>query len=121
MRLWTIQGIAIYEQMVNEGIAFCTTPSWSDDDYFMYAYHWMAEQMRKRIGEPPVDDILLAVSWREIARDYMKKPASWLHEKIDGYLRNGTPVMPMSNDETKMLKDGLLDLSERIKKVANSL
>jgi hypothetical protein len=68
-----------------------------------------------------VDDILLAVSWREIARDYMKKPASWLHEKIDGYLRNGTPVMPMSNDETKMLKDGLLDLSERIKKVANSL
>ena len=68
-----------------------------------------------------VDDILLAVSWREIARDYMKKPASWLHEKIDGYLRNGTPVMPMSTDETKKLKDGLLDLSERIKKVANSL
>lgn len=45
MRLWTIQGIAIYEQMVNEGIAFCTKPSWGDDDYFMYAYHWMAEQI----------------------------------------------------------------------------
>lgn len=68
-----------------------------------------------------VDDILLIVSWGDFARDYMKKPASWLHEKIDGYLRNGTPVMSMSNDETKMLKDGLLDLSERIKKVANSL
>lgn len=57
MRLWTIQGIEIYEQSVKDGVAYCTKPSWGDDDKFMYAYHWMAEQMRKRIGEPPIEGI----------------------------------------------------------------
>ena len=31
MRLWTIQGIEIYEQMQKEGYAYCTKPSWGDD------------------------------------------------------------------------------------------
>jgi hypothetical protein len=57
MRLWTIQGIEIYEQLVRDGVTFCTKPIWGDDDKFMYAYHWMAEQMRKRIGEPPIEGI----------------------------------------------------------------
>lgn len=57
MRLWTVQGIEIYEQLVTDGVTFCTKPIWSDDEHFMFAYHWMAEQMRKRIGEPPIDGI----------------------------------------------------------------
>lgn len=57
MRLWTIQGIEIYEQLVKDGIAYCTKPVWGDDDRFVYAYHWMAKQMRKRIGNPPIKDI----------------------------------------------------------------
>ena len=57
MRLWTIQGIEIYEQLKRDKITYCTKPVWVDEDNFMYAYHWMAKQMRKRIGEPPVDGI----------------------------------------------------------------
>lgn len=57
MRLWTIQGIEIYEQLVKEGVTYCTKPAWGDEDNFVYAYHWMAEQMRKRIGEPPIEGI----------------------------------------------------------------
>jgi len=57
MRLWTIQGIEIYEQLVRDGVAYCTKPSWGDEEVFMYAYHWMTEQMRKRIGEPPIEGI----------------------------------------------------------------
>lgn len=57
MRLWTIQGIEIYEQLVKEGVTYCTKPSWGDEEVFMYAYHWMAGQMRKRIGEPPIEGI----------------------------------------------------------------
>lgn len=57
MRLWTIQGIEIYEQLVRDGVTYCTKPIWGDEDNFMYAYHWMAEQMRKRIGEPPIEGI----------------------------------------------------------------
>ena len=57
MRLWTIQGIELYEQLVKEGVTYCTKPAWGDEENFMYAYHWMAEQMRKRIGEPPIEGI----------------------------------------------------------------
>ena len=57
MRLWTIQGIEIYEQLVRDGVTYCTKPSFGDVEVFMYAYHWMAEQMRKRIGEPPIEGI----------------------------------------------------------------
>ena len=57
MRLWTIQGIVIYEKLLKDGVTYCTKPSWGDEENFMYAYHWMAEQMRKRIGEPPIEGI----------------------------------------------------------------
>lgn len=57
MRLWTIQGIEIYEQLQRDGVAYCTKPLWSDDESFMKAYHWMAEQMKHRIGEPPIKEI----------------------------------------------------------------
>ena len=57
MRLWTIQGIEIYEQLVKDGVTYCTKPIWGDDENFMYAYHWMAKQMWKRIGEPPIEGI----------------------------------------------------------------
>lgn len=55
MRLWTIQGIEIYEQLIRDGVAYCTKPLWGDMDDFMFAYHWMTIQMRKRIGDPPID------------------------------------------------------------------
>ncbi len=58
MRLWTIQGVEIYEQLQREGIAYCTKPSWSIDEVFMYAYNWMANQMKLRIGEPPIKEII---------------------------------------------------------------
>ena len=32
MRLWTIQGIEIYEQLQRDGMAYCTIPAWSDDE-----------------------------------------------------------------------------------------
>lgn len=72
MRLWTIQGIEIYNQLQNEGVAYCTKPSWDIDDRFIYAYHWMAKQMRKRIGEPPID-ILEYPLWAWYQYDSAKK------------------------------------------------
>lgn len=72
MRLWTIQGIEFYNQLQNEGVAYCTTPSWDIDDRFIYAYHWMAKQMIKRIGEPPID-ILEYPLWAWYQYDSAKK------------------------------------------------
>lgn len=75
MRLWTIQGIEIYHQLQSEGIAYCTKPSWGDDEMFMYGYHWMANQMRKRIGEPPVDGLEYPLwAWYQYDSAKKKRP-----------------------------------------------
>ena len=57
MRLWTIQGIEIYEQLLRDGVVYCTKPAWGDDENFVKAYQWMADEMRLRIGEPPIKDV----------------------------------------------------------------
>jgi len=40
--------------------------------------------MKARLG-----DILMALSWREIARNYFGKSSSWLYHKLDGIDGNG--------------------------------
>ncbi len=50
MRLWTIQGIEIFEQLQREGVAYCTKPAWNDEEKFMKAYRLMANQMKQRLG-----------------------------------------------------------------------
>ena len=85
MKLWTIQGIAIYEQLQNNGIAYCTKPSWGDDHAFRRAYHWMAEQMRQRIGEPPVAEIEFPLwAWYQYKSAKNKKPPRSPHNISEG-------------------------------------
>ncbi len=68
-----------------------------------------------------LDEILLAISWGEFANNYMGEKARWIHEKIDGYSFEGEPVEPMGEDELLRFKNGLFDLSERIRRIAESL
>ena len=57
MKLWTIQGIEIYERLKRDGITYCLRPEFGDDLLYANAYKWMAKQMRQRIGEPPLKSI----------------------------------------------------------------
>lgn len=68
-----------------------------------------------------VEDILLSVSWREFSNRYMGKKGGGIYDKINGFNQYGEPVPPMTDKELTNFKNGLLDLSERIKKVAESL
>ena len=68
-----------------------------------------------------LNDIVISVSWREFSKRYMNEKGPWLYEKIDGFNRYGESVPPLTENEMKLFKNGLLDLSERIKKVAESL
>lgn len=95
MRLWTIQGIEIYEQMQEEGFAYCTKPSWSDEAEFMRAYRWMSAQMKKRIGEPPIEQIEYPL-WAWFQYDSSKKkrpPRSPLNvaEGVSAYMEIEVP------------------------------
>lgn len=67
-----------------------------------------------------MSDILVAVSWRDIARTYFGKSSSWLYHKLDGIDGNGG-MGGFSPLEAQQLKEALLDLSDRIRKAAESI
>lgn len=68
-----------------------------------------------------LDDILLAVSWREIARTYFGKSASWLYHKLDGVKSDGSPGGGFSPEEARQLSDALNATADRLRKAASSL
>lgn len=65
-------------------------------------------------------DILMVISWREIARQYFGKSSSWLYHKLDGINGNGGKG-GFTDEERQKLKDSLLDLSNRIKQAAEEI
>ncbi|WP_289763992.1 DUF5053 domain-containing protein [uncultured Duncaniella sp.] len=67
-----------------------------------------------------MSDILVAVSWREIARTYFGKSSSWLYHKLDGIDGNGG-AGGFTPDEARQLKGALVDLSDRIRRAADTL
>ena len=68
-----------------------------------------------------LDDILIAISWREIARTYFGKSASWLYHKLDGIKSDGSKGGGFTPEETKKLKSALNDLANRINFAASQL
>ena len=65
-------------------------------------------------------DILVAISWREIARAYFGKSSSWLYHKLDGIDGNGGKG-GFTPQEATQLKEALYDLSDRIRRAAGSI
>lgn len=68
-----------------------------------------------------LDDILLAISWREIARTYFGKSSSWLYHKLDGIKSDGTKGGGFTPEEAEQLKAALNDLANRINTAASLL
>lgn len=67
-----------------------------------------------------MSDILVAISWREIARTYFGKSSSWLYHKLDGIDGNGGKG-GFTPEEAQQLKGALCDLSDRIRRAADSI
>lgn len=67
-----------------------------------------------------LSDITMKITWREIAHDYFGKSASWLYHKLDGINGMGAPG-GFTEAELHQLKEGLLDLSEKIRVAAERL
>lgn len=68
-----------------------------------------------------LSDILVEVSWREIARRYFGKSSSWLYHKLDGIKGDGSQGGGFTPEETQQLKDALNDLATRITTAASRL
>lgn len=67
-----------------------------------------------------LNDILVLISWREVARKYFGKSSSWLYHKLDGIKGDGSEG-GFTPSEAKQLKEALNNLAERIKTAADSL
>ena len=61
MKLWTIQPIEFYSEIINNGEIFCTK-KYADLD-FKEAYKWIIKQMEIRIGKRPKRDIYPIWAW----------------------------------------------------------
>lgn len=49
----------------------------------------MEKAEKDNTAKQRMQDILLCVSWREIANTYFDRPASWLYNKLNGIDDNG--------------------------------
>ncbi len=129
MRLWTIQGIEIYEQLKREGLAYCTKPNWGDDSNFIYAYRWMAKQMLQRIGEPPIIGIEYPVwAWYQYESSKKRKPLRSpldISEGISVYLEIEVPdhnvLLSDFDSWHSVLNQGPIDDWKRIYKIIDAM
>ena len=72
MKVYTIQTIGFYEELLQDGVAYCNRESeWCKD--CKVSYDWMAEQMRKRVGDPPIPEIKYPV-WVWLQYNSKKDP-----------------------------------------------
>ena len=64
IRLWTCQTPALFNMVMEEGVAYCNQKSWLYEDY-PNTYKWMVQQMRKRIGKPEIHNVELPLwAWK---------------------------------------------------------
>lgn len=91
MILWTVQDIAVWEQLEEMGLY--TTPAEriefpeSEDDalyHANYAYRWLADQMRKRVGPPPEGVVYPVWAWYKKQDQHDGKPDMRQSQYIKG-------------------------------------
>lgn len=79
-----------------------------------------SKQAKDNTVKQRLQDILLSVSWREVANTYFDRSASWLYHKLDGIDGNGG-VGGFTDKEKKQLRGALVDLSDRIRRAADNI
>lgn len=65
-------------------------------------------------------DILISISWADLSKRYFGKSNSWLYHKLDGIDGNKKPT-EFTEEEKYKLKGALIDLSDRIRRVADTI
>ena len=74
MIIWTTQQKEFYDELMQNGVAFCRQIS-DLGSSMVLAYRWMADQMRKRIGDPPLPEIQYPVwAWYQYGSGKWRKP-----------------------------------------------
>lgn len=104
MTLYSIQTKELYDTLLSEGVAYCDRDSWCSKEYD-FAYSWMVEQMKARIGTPPKEGINPFWAWYQY--NCKKDPRPPLSEMSE---YNDDPVMLVLDvpDNEVLLSDFML-------------
>ena len=78
-------------------------------------YPTIVTDMKKK-----VKDIQMAISWRDFANTYFQRSSSWFYRKMDGRADNGD-VDGFTSEEAEQMRGALIDLSNRIRRVAENI
>lgn len=78
----------------------------------------IVKQNRETVKQK-MSDVLLDVSWAKISEKYFGKSRSWLYHKMNG-MNNGKSD-DFDEAEKEVLRNALLDLSQRISRCANNI
>lgn len=74
-----------------------------------------AETMKAQLS-----DLLISISWADLANRYFNRSGSWLYHKLDGIDGNKKPTA-FTDEERELLRGALIDLSDRIRRAADSI
>ncbi|HPY83634.1 MAG TPA: DUF3841 domain-containing protein [Ruminococcus flavefaciens] len=91
MVLWTIQTEEAYQQLIQTGRLYGDIQHIDED--FIFAYDWLANEMIKRIGNPPTDVKYPVWAWYQ-CQGKRKKPDL----RHSGYSEKGTPLVLLTVD-----------------------
>ena len=67
-----------------------------------------------------VRDIQMAISGRDFANTYFQRSSSWFYHKMDGIDGNGGEG-GFNEEEVEQMRGALIDLSNRIRRVAETI
>ena len=67
-----------------------------------------------------LSDLLISISWSDLAKRYFNRSGSWLYHKLDGIDDNKKPTA-FTDEEREQLRGALVDLSDRIRRAADSI
>ena len=67
-----------------------------------------------------LSDLLISISWADLANLYFNRSSSWLYHKLDGIDGNKKPTA-FTDEEREQLRGALIDLSDRIRRAADSI
>ena len=67
-----------------------------------------------------LSDLLISISWADLAKRYFVRSGSWLYHKLDGIDGNKKPTA-FTDEEREQLRGALVDLSERIRRAADRI
>lgn len=65
-----------------------------------------------------LSDLLVSISWADLAKRYFNRSGSWLYHKLDGIDGNKKPT-EFTKEEREQLRGALVDLSDRIRRAAD--